>query len=61
MADGWLTGWKKIAKYLDVGVRTAQTYEIKGLPVYRKFGTVRAKPQELDDFIKNNKRVSNIA
>jgi phage terminase Nu1 subunit (DNA packaging protein) len=50
----WITGWKKIAQYLDVGERTARKYERQGLPVYRKFGTVRAKPVELDAFIKNS-------
>ncbi len=49
----WISGWKKIAQYLDVAERTARTYERRGLPVYRKFGTVRAKPIELDAFIKN--------
>ena len=57
----WITGWKKIAKYLDVAERTAQGYEKKGLPVYRKFGTVRAKPLELDEFIKSINPKGNIA
>jgi hypothetical protein len=36
-----------------VAEHTARTYEKQGLPVYRKFGTVLAKPIELDDFIKD--------
>jgi len=57
----WITGWKKIAQYLDVGERTARKYERQGLPVYRKFGTVRAKPVELDAFIKNSAAQDNAA
>lgn len=52
MDDEWLTGWKKIAKYLDVSIRTAQRYFKKGMPVNNKLGTIRAKPKELDNFIK---------
>ena len=30
-----LSGWKEIAQYLSCGVRTAQRWEKKGLPVLR--------------------------
>lgn len=30
-----LSGWKDVAKYLGCGVRTAQRWEIKGMPVLR--------------------------
>ena len=47
-----LTSWKEIAEYLQVAVRTAQTWEHeKGLPVNRmpgKKGRVNADPNELD-------------
>jgi hypothetical protein len=48
----WITGWKRIAKYLDVSISTAYIYYKRGMPVYNKFGSVLAKPQELDEFIK---------
>lgn len=60
MPDSWLKGWKKIAKYLDVSVRTAQTYPGKGYPIYIK-GGVRAKPSELDNFIKSVNKLPNSA
>ena len=47
-----LTGWKEIAGYLGVSVRTAQTFEKEqGLPVHRGLGVkahVSALPAELD-------------
>jgi len=48
----WITGWKKIAKYLDVSVSTAKRYYKSGMPIYYKFGKARAKPVELDIFFK---------
>jgi hypothetical protein len=54
----WITGWKKIAQYLDVSIRTAQNK--KHLPVYKN-GGVRAKPDELDKYIKNETILRNSA
>jgi hypothetical protein len=54
----WITGWKKIAKYLDVSIRTAQNK--KHLPVYRD-GGVRAKPEELDKYVKKENQLRNSA
>jgi hypothetical protein len=49
----WITGWKKIAQYLDVSERTAQRLHKKEkMPVYK--GT-RANPKELDKFVKDRK------
>lgn len=50
----WLTGWKKIADYLDMSIRTAKEYHKKGMPVYKKLGSVQAKPKEIDEFIKGS-------
>ena len=47
---GWLTGWKRIAAYLDVSAGTAKKYYKKyGLPVCRHpGGSPSALPHELD-------------
>lgn len=52
-----LSGWKEIASYLRVGLRTAQRYERRqGLPIYRPAGKsqsrVTAIKTELDRWIK---------
>ncbi len=41
MAKRKLLGWKEIANYLRVGVRTAQRWEHYGLPVHRVSGTAQ--------------------
>ena len=51
-----LTGWKEIAKYLGMGVRTVQRYEQgQGLPIHRPGqslkGPVLAVKSELDEWV----------
>ena len=50
MVHGWLTGWKRIAAYLDVSAGTAKKYYKKyGLPICRHpTGAPTALPHELD-------------
>ena len=52
-----LTGWKEIAEYLRSGVRTAQRWESKGLPVKRPQGGKRshvvADSEEVDSWLRN--------
>jgi len=52
-----LSGWKEIAQYLGCGVRTAQRWEVKGLPVNRPFPGKRshvvAQSEQLDSWIQN--------
>ncbi|MDD5353358.1 MAG: hypothetical protein PHS93_09380 [Candidatus Omnitrophica bacterium] len=55
----WLSGWKKIATYLDVSISTAKLMKRRGLPVYNKQGMVKAKPIEIDNFIKSGKNSQN--
>ena len=49
-----LSGWKEIASYLRQGVRTAQRWELMGLPVHRVRDTRRspviAFAEELDSW-----------
>src|SRR5579863_3610930 len=56
-----LVGWKAIAVYLGVGIRTAQEYEKdRGLPVYHQpgeKGRVFAKTEELDEWRSNKSRL----
>ncbi len=52
-----LSGWKDIAKYLGLGVRTVQRWEIRlGLPVIRPAGRGRsvvcARTEELDAWLR---------
>jgi len=35
LEDTQLIGWDKIADYLGVSCKTAQSYESEGLPIYR--------------------------
>ena len=57
-APKFLTGWKEIANYLGMGVRTVQRYERQsGLPVRRpagrpSAGAVLATKAELDGWVK---------
>ena len=37
-----LVGWKQIAQYLGIGVRTAQRWELLGLPVRRPRSRLRS-------------------
>ena len=46
----WISGWKKIAKYLDVSIKTAQRMaKKKVIPVYPG---IRAEAKELDKHLK---------
>ncbi len=51
----WLTGWKAIARYLDVSIDTARRYHADlHLPVYSvgKGRFIRAHRDEVDDWIR---------
>jgi len=54
-----LTGWKSIAKYLDVSVSTAKRWHYKGrcekgqMPVYHAERQVWAKKSELERWRKD--------
>jgi len=52
MITGWLTGWKRIAEYCNVSIRTAKTYHYKfGMPIKRlPGGSPQALPVELDNW-----------
>ena len=58
MAGGFpaLHGWKLIAKFMGVGVRTAQRWEAWGLPVRRPLmgnrANVVAIPEEIQSWLK---------
>ena len=61
-----LNGWNEIAKYIRCGVRTAQRWEVKGLPISRPIPGLRAHvvayPQQLDSWLKrSNDRPSGMA
>src|SRR5215475_5940455 len=52
-----LTGWKEIAQYLRCGVRTAQRWQGKGLPVRRMYpagpkAPVLANSEELEAWMR---------
>ena len=51
-----LTGWKEIASYLRCGIRTAQRWQSKGLPVKRVYPgrrvPVLADTEELDAWVR---------
>jgi hypothetical protein len=51
MAEGWLTGWKEIAAYIGLSVRTCKRYKKKySLPIRSlPGGKPAALPMELDD------------
>jgi len=51
---GRLDGWKEIAGYLNVTVRTAQRKETEGLPVHRKGRTIFAYLEEIDLWLKGH-------
>ena len=55
-----LSGWKQIANYLGLGVRTVQRWEDKGLPVNRPFPGRRAHvvaySEQLDKWVERLKR-----
>ena len=61
-ADDQLFGWKAIAGYLGVGLRTAQDYEKdRGLPVYHQPGAkgrVFASANDLDQWRKSSSSLS---
>lgn len=50
LGEGWLSGWKAIAKYINRAIRTAKRYHKKyGMPVRRLPGKRPvALPYELD-------------
>ncbi|MBN2432681.1 MAG: hypothetical protein JXQ27_14490 [Acidobacteria bacterium] len=51
---GRLDGWKEIARYLNVTVRTAQRKETEGLPVHRKGRTIFAYMQDIDGWLQGH-------
>lgn len=54
-----LAGWKEIANYLRMAVRSLQRYERTGLPIHRPSGQARgvviAIKAELDDWVRNGR------
>ncbi len=53
MSEGWLVGWKEIARYIGYSVGTAKKYHYDyRMPVLRNFGKVKADPDELDKWIR---------
>ena len=58
-----LTGWKEIANYLRVGIRTVQRWEKEGLPVIRPSpnsprGHVIAYSEHLERWLKRSRNSS---
>ena len=53
MRDGWLSGWKAIARYINRSIRTAKRYHYQyGMPVRRLPGQSRvALPFELNSWL----------
>lgn len=53
MAEGWLSGWKAIADYINTSIRTAKTYHYcYSMPVHRgPGGSVYVIPYELDQWL----------
>lgn len=60
MADEPLSGWKQIARYLGVSVRSAQVWAVSaGLPVHKpRRRHVYAYSAELDEWVKSERTVS---
>jgi phage terminase Nu1 subunit (DNA packaging protein) len=60
-----LSGWKDIARYLGSGVRSAQRWEDKGLPIVRPLqgrrSRVFAETAQVDTWIKHLDRNGNSA
>ena len=57
--EGWLTGWKAIAKYLGVHEETAMRWaKEEGMPVFDAPGGLKVAISELLDrwLIKSNKK-----
>ena len=54
-----LSGWKEVANYLRLGVRTVQRWESKGLPIHRPIegnrGHVVAYTAQLDKWVQRQK------
>ena len=52
MQNGWLTGWKDIAKYIGRCTKTAQMYaRTYHMPVRHLPGAVQALPYEIDQWL----------
>ena len=53
MFEGWLSGWKEIARYIGRSVRTTKRYYyLYSMPVHRvPPGSVHAIPFELDKWM----------
>ena len=54
MIDGWLTGWKRIAAYIDKSIKTAKRYHKNyHMPIHRGPGNIpHGLPLELDIWIR---------
>jgi len=46
----WLTGWKSIAGYLNVSVRSAKRKVRRGMPVHREGQTIVAHTRKIDEW-----------
>jgi hypothetical protein len=59
MPEGWLTGWKDIAKYVGLSTRTCQRYErAYSFPVYfLPGGSPVALPFEIDQWLLESSRI----
>ena len=54
---GWLSGWKAIAEYCDVTIQTVQKYaKGKGLPVKKVRKRVYSIPEDLDLWLREQKK-----
>lgn len=53
----WLAGWKEIAEYLRVSIRTAQSWEERdGMPVIRRNGgCIHAERPALDEWMRQQR------
>ena len=50
-----LRGWKEIAAYLKVSIKTAKSYRKKKLPI-GKLGGVVSNTSDIDQWLKKNSR-----
>jgi phage terminase Nu1 subunit (DNA packaging protein) len=53
MAEGWLTGRKSLARYLDCSIRQVSRYREMGAPIIHWNGTMRAKAADLDKWLRS--------
>lgn len=54
--ETWLKGMEEIAKFCRVCENTVLKMRKKGLPVYRTDGGLRANPEDLRDWLRQQQR-----